>query len=406
MALDTNLISYWKFDENAASTSVIDSHGSNDATASTNTSNLSATGKLNTSFDFDGSTEYLTVSNESNFRFDSSTQDFSISAWIYLDNVGTTKVIWDKRDDGGDGYRFEVENNILHFQLQGVDIFGSTTLSINTWYHVGVSVDRSGNAQMYLNGSTEGSATSVSGNAMATTTSPKIASRSFSTIAAQFDGRIDEIGIWSRELSSTDITDLYNSGNGLAYPFVAQETVTKSFNSRIQVLDNEVTKNFTGRIQIDDTEEVYDVDARIEVTSQETKTTNARIEILDNEITKPFNAKLFLQPQVTKTFNATIDTGAIRVDKDFNARIEIESQITKDFNARLEVTKQITKNFIGRIEKSQSITKSFNASITLEQTYQVTKTFNAFISTTDTFKPTINSLNSIKPIIKSVETFN
>ena len=33
------------------------------------------------------------------------------------------------------------------------------------------------------------------------------------------DGKIDEIGLWSRALTSNEITELYNSGNGLTYPF-------------------------------------------------------------------------------------------------------------------------------------------------------------------------------------------
>lgn len=32
-----------------------------------------------------------------------------------------------------------------------------------------------------------------------------------------FDGRIDEVGIWYRVLTQTDINFLYNSGNGLGY---------------------------------------------------------------------------------------------------------------------------------------------------------------------------------------------
>ena len=31
------------------------------------------------------------------------------------------------------------------------------------------------------------------------------------------DGIMDEVGIWSRTLTSTEISDLYNSGDGLAY---------------------------------------------------------------------------------------------------------------------------------------------------------------------------------------------
>ena len=34
------------------------------------------------------------------------------------------------------------------------------------------------------------------------------------------NGIIDEVGFWNRELTSSEVTDLYNSGAGLAYPLV------------------------------------------------------------------------------------------------------------------------------------------------------------------------------------------
>jgi hypothetical protein len=38
--------------------------------------------------------------------------------------------------------------------------------------------------------------------------------------AAQWQGSLDEIGIWSRALSATEVTSLYNAGvAGVQYPF-------------------------------------------------------------------------------------------------------------------------------------------------------------------------------------------
>ena len=34
-----------------------------------------------------------------------------------------------------------------------------------------------------------------------------------------FNIQVDEIGIWTQALSTTDITQLYNGGAGLQYPF-------------------------------------------------------------------------------------------------------------------------------------------------------------------------------------------
>ncbi len=34
-----------------------------------------------------------------------------------------------------------------------------------------------------------------------------------------WDGKIDEVGLWTREITSAEETTLYNSGDGLQYPF-------------------------------------------------------------------------------------------------------------------------------------------------------------------------------------------
>jgi hypothetical protein len=47
----------------------------------------------------------------------------------------------------------------------------------------------------------------------------------------QFNGDIDEVGLWTRELTLTDVTQLYNSGAGLAYPFSAGSPVVHSLSS-------------------------------------------------------------------------------------------------------------------------------------------------------------------------------
>ena len=51
--------------------------------------------------------------------------------------------------------------------------------------------------------------------------------------SGNMDGLIDEVGFWKRTLTSGERTQLYNSGNGLAYPF-------SSGNSRYYRLQQEL----------------------------------------------------------------------------------------------------------------------------------------------------------------------
>ena len=46
------------------------------------------------------------------------------------------------------------------------------------------------------------------------------ANRYNSTIYQEFfNGNIDETNIWSKELTATEITELYNAGTGKFYPY-------------------------------------------------------------------------------------------------------------------------------------------------------------------------------------------
>src|SRR6056297_1832166 len=95
----TDLVSYYKLDDNATNTTVADAHGSNDGTASANTNTLSTTGKINNSFDFVASnTEYVDFGDSTWDSIFSS--DFSISLWVKLDTVSEVQSIAGKWFDG------------------------------------------------------------------------------------------------------------------------------------------------------------------------------------------------------------------------------------------------------------------------------------------------------------------
>jgi len=48
-----------------------------------------------------------------------------------------------------------------------------------------------------------------------------------------FDGMVDECAVWTRALTGTEITELYNSGNGSQYPFLQVLTLITETGSYI-----------------------------------------------------------------------------------------------------------------------------------------------------------------------------
>ena len=212
VALIDNLVSYWSFDSDAS-----DDHGSNDGSVS-GASNVA--GKVSNSYNFDGFNDYITVSDDSSLDF--ATSDISISFWMNWDVQENRYIIIKQPDEYnnlGWGFRmtaaykpaFEIDDGTDHFDIQG-----ATALSTGTWHHVVVVIDRdnASNCKMYVDGSddtgtTNGTITDVGD---ISNTDDVYIARDAKENFVYYDGQLDEIGIWDKVLSSSEVTELYNGG--------------------------------------------------------------------------------------------------------------------------------------------------------------------------------------------------
>jgi hypothetical protein len=209
----TDLVFYWKLDDLTWSDSV----GSNDLT--NNGSVTVGTPKVGAgSAEFDGTGQSLSVSTANAY------DNISFSAWFYAVDTSSLHVIFSQYASALSGFYVWISTGTLSIldDIDGLDVVRyNTAVSVNTWYHVVCTINgnNSNEQQLWLNGSLVGSGgtstlgfSSVGGEFV-------IGSRRTSDNLWPFDGRIDEIGIWKRLLTLSEISDLYNSGSGLSYPF-------------------------------------------------------------------------------------------------------------------------------------------------------------------------------------------
>jgi|DEB0MinimDraft_6_1074348.scaffolds.fasta_scaffold54255_2 hypothetical protein len=213
----TDLESYWKLDE--ASGTLADSHGARDVT--NNGATYGATGIIDDALDFDGSNDYATTGTWTGFASGTKT----ISFWFKADVIPTTVTpkdriitIEDNSYQDRPAFTAGLFSSTLDVGFGGNPWNGYVNLisvSTATWYHIVATMNYStGALSVYVNGSLEGTATNtglVHSNVIVQF------GRFNSPFGQFFNGILDEVGIWSRELSSTDVTNLYNSGSGLAY---------------------------------------------------------------------------------------------------------------------------------------------------------------------------------------------
>lgn len=241
MALIDGLVSYWKMDE--ASGTRNDAHSTNNLTANGTGGVGSAAGIISNAADFELSdSDYLNITDASQSGLDI-TGDISFSFWAKFEQLPSTagsnpfQIILKGDRASGRAYNVQFHNNgadclEVYYQKAGPTyVKGDRSTSaavvsgdVGVWVHYAVTFNSTtGATVMYKNGSSVAVTNVVafsSGALMNTTTDFLIgASQNSGTKDTFFDGLLDEVGIWSKVLTGAEVTELYNAGAGLAYPF-------------------------------------------------------------------------------------------------------------------------------------------------------------------------------------------
>ena len=175
------------------------------------------------SVDFDGTNDYMSISDADIFSLGNGSgtdNAFSISGWFNADDIGTFHIAT-KDATGGREWAFRTVSSQLHFFAFGTGggYIGrkySTNLSTSQWYHAVVTYDASkasSGIKLYLNGTRVDDADYASGTFTAsknTTAQVRVAGLQVNNTYG--NGKIDELAIFNTELSSSDVTSIYNSG--------------------------------------------------------------------------------------------------------------------------------------------------------------------------------------------------
>jgi hypothetical protein len=229
MALTDSLNAYYTMDE--ASGTRADSHNSNDLTD--NNTVGSTTGKINNAASF------IVGNNEKLTRTYQPTGDFSISCWT---NTGTLALngtlVGHFQGSGVNSFQWVIRSQNsgdIYFRWwdsaanDSSAVSPSSTVASSTTYHLVLTVDVSAGGsgiKVYKNG-TEVGMTSFTSNATSksgTNTEPWSIGMLSNNTSANYPGWVDEVGVWERVLTSDEVTELYNAGAGLAYPFSSGNT--------------------------------------------------------------------------------------------------------------------------------------------------------------------------------------
>lgn len=210
-ALDQNVLIYYSFDNSSIIGSNIDDL-SEHQDATNNGATTGIPGVVNQALRFDGTSDYLDLTGLS-----SSTGTYSFSFWANVTNE-------DNR------YLFDTAGGRILITMRGNAVGNNIgILAGPSWKNFGIQANygqwdyytflvNTTNAQLYRNG------------VFVATTTYDTRSISGSTVIAKdrnsadnfYKGMLDEFAIWNRTLTPVEISNLYNGGTGLQYPFVSE----------------------------------------------------------------------------------------------------------------------------------------------------------------------------------------
>lgn len=233
----TGLVAWYGFNGNAIDGSL----NGNNGVVNGATLTVDRYSKPNSAYNFNGTSDYITVADNNSLDF---TNTFSISIWVKISEYanGNERVaIGKQRFADGTGYSVTAASAYSSSKYLGVVTNGSTqatvlpsdSLKLNQWENL-TFIFGGGTISIFKNGILKGTSSS-SGVVLINSSLPLFIGKEFST-SRFFKGQLDDIGLWNRALTLTEIQNLY-------YSCPASDTITTQPTNQVGTIGN--SRNFS-----------------------------------------------------------------------------------------------------------------------------------------------------------------
>jgi prepilin-type N-terminal cleavage/methylation domain-containing protein len=215
----SGLVGYWSFDEGTGTIAYdLSGYGNNGTLNNFNFTATSGwtTGKIGKALIFDGSNDWVRVSSSTSLDIN---KNISVFAWVNRSRiVDWERVVGKFYWSGGNTGSWELDLGqgylVCRFNINGIWVYANAPAGTNnatgTWYFVGCVYDGS-RLYNYVNG--ELKATSMASGNITTTTYPLAIGTTSDGASIQnvIQGIIDEVRIYNRALSDSEIKALYEA---------------------------------------------------------------------------------------------------------------------------------------------------------------------------------------------------
>ena len=225
---EPNLLGHWKLDETSGTTAY-------DATAQQNNGTLlggftfggnSVPGHSNTALSFDGYNDLVRAGNPSDGSLDMGFSSFSVSNWFYItSNQNKWQYFVNKAAGGATGYGVGIDYTnkvVARFKTSSSNVTCEGPVpSSGVWHHVVAVYDRSNNQiSLYLDGALEATAAIGSGS-LDNNYDFQIGAYGYGSVPANFfKGALDDVRLYDKALSASEVSTLFNGTTTNSAPVV------------------------------------------------------------------------------------------------------------------------------------------------------------------------------------------
>lgn len=212
------LVGWWKLNEGSG-TSAVDSSGQGNTGTLTNGPTW-VSGKRAQAVSFDGSDDYIQLP----AQLIAIGNTFTFTAWIYFTGSLTTRYTVFGQENAASAFMFEVGQgpgsagtgrvgSLYSGQVDADSVSG--VLLVNTWTHIAYTKNGTGaTSTIYINGRSVGLATNI-GLTYSNSSGTKAIGRR-SAASQVFSGSIDDVRLYNRVLTETEIKAIYMAGTPAA----------------------------------------------------------------------------------------------------------------------------------------------------------------------------------------------
>lgn len=213
---ESNVVGWWDMEEGTGSTLGDESTNNISMTISGATWTTGGPTNLSNGLNFVAASSQYAATNNNYDTF----SDGSLALWAIIDDKTLSPVVL--LGDGGLGGGGNADVFLESSELKGrTRMTGDATIAWSsvanaTLYHIVYTWKSGTGVELFINGSSVGS-TANTGSTGAGTTEFTMAAQDTGSFIRFFDGKIFQACYFNAVLDSTDISNLYNSGNGKKY---------------------------------------------------------------------------------------------------------------------------------------------------------------------------------------------